>query len=277
MKLVDAKCEDNTLNVSGPGLSYKVLVDLYEFADRRDVQALSDYIFSLMLEGVWRGSAIPSKALDQLLEKAVVGKGSRMFQMLVDIATRRHCCSSALLLVDIAARFVDIKEFEQTVDGIPIEFVIAILGPQREITLDETPTAVVKMNEARQPDLESANHTRRARHAKPASQDVPTQNHLYAQLCALFPPASPHYFGNSFHGAPPPHPPGPAQIGRHYYSAGPAPGSLPPGVLPHGHHTQPSAPHPQARQVGCNTLVNTTNTTLRNSQISTSTPNPPAA
>lgn len=100
----------------GPKVSFFDLVELYEFADRRDAKALSDHVVSVMLEKISVERVLPVEAIAHLLTKTIAGKHSPMFQM----------------LVEIALQFIDHRDLEKYVDGIPKEFVIALVGRQRE-------------------------------------------------------------------------------------------------------------------------------------------------
>jgi hypothetical protein len=121
VKLKDEGYEGIEVGCKGPTVSFGDLVELYAFADRRDATALSDHVVSIMLEKISAEGGLPVEMLEPLITKTVAGKDSLMFQM----------------LVEVAARFVDSKDFEKHTDDIPMEFVVAVLGRQREIVLDE--------------------------------------------------------------------------------------------------------------------------------------------
>ncbi|KAF2820303.1 hypothetical protein CC86DRAFT_412179 [Ophiobolus disseminans] len=119
---------------AGPKVSFDDLVELYGFADRRDVPALSDCVVSVMLEKIAAGDGLPVETLERLLTKTVAGKNSLMFQM----------------LVEIGARCVDLKDFEEYMDDVPKEYMLAVLGRQREIVLHDQLTAEAERQDASQ-------------------------------------------------------------------------------------------------------------------------------
>jgi len=174
-------------------VSFNDLVEIYAFADRRDVPALSDHVVSVMLEKIAAEGKMPVEMLERLLNKTVAGKDSLMFQM----------------LVETAARFVCSKDFESYMDDVPKEFIVAVLGRQREIVLNDRLTAQADQNKSpRAPAYSNADIPRYAGFDSPFSgSPAPFQGAFPSFSSCNFSP----YYGSGVYPPPsaPLHPPQP--------------------------------------------------------------------
>jgi hypothetical protein len=98
-------------------LTFDDLVELYIFAHRRDAKGLSDMTISLMLSKISIERRLPVESLARLKDKT----------------SDDDACAMLDMLVEIAARFVASEDFEQRIDELSTDFVVAVLGRQREI------------------------------------------------------------------------------------------------------------------------------------------------
>jgi hypothetical protein len=98
-------------------LSFLDLLQLYEFADRRDVKGLSDVVVSTVLEKVCSKGELPVFVLQHLLESTAAGSKSPMFSMLVDVAAR---CISA-------------DDMNNYMEQVPKEFLTGVIQSQRDL------------------------------------------------------------------------------------------------------------------------------------------------
>jgi hypothetical protein len=102
--------------------SHFFIIELYTFADRRDIPRLSTLATTLLVNKILLSTLrLPVPILHTLLDETAGGKASPLF----------------ILLVDISARYVSDAYFGEFADELPVEFVVAVLKRQRELGGEE--------------------------------------------------------------------------------------------------------------------------------------------
>jgi hypothetical protein len=100
-------------------LSFADIVDLYTFADRRDVPRLSDMAISLILEKIKSEQRLPASVINGILYNTAAAQNSLMFGM----------------FVELAVQLVSDSDIDTNMDDLPREFLVAVLRKQKELAI----------------------------------------------------------------------------------------------------------------------------------------------
>jgi hypothetical protein len=103
-----------------PELYFADILDLYTFANRRDIPRLANMAVSLMQDKTRTEELVPISAINTIFENTAAAQDSPMFRM----------------LIELAAHLVSDTEVDQHMDDLPKELLIAVLRKQKTLAAE---------------------------------------------------------------------------------------------------------------------------------------------